>query len=291
MKVGFIGLGIMGSPMAQNLQKAGYDLVVYNRTPEKADDLVARGAQFADSPAEVGDRVDMLFTMLAAPKAVYETALGSHGFLDSLKENSLWVDCSTVNPSFSMEMAGKAREKGVRFLDAPVAGTKGPAEEGQLIFFVGGDEKDLDLCKPLLETMGRAVVHVGKNGMGTSMKMVVNLMLAESMLAFSEAMTLGEALGISKDALFNTLLGGPLTAPFIGGKRNKIETGNFEPEFPLKWMHKDTHLVSVTAYENDVALPALNVVKEIYAVARRNGLGDKDFSAIYHLLSSRFELK
>ncbi|MEJ2561025.1 MAG: NAD(P)-binding domain-containing protein, partial [Anaerolineae bacterium] len=96
MKVGFVGLGIMGSAMAQNLQKAGYDLVVYNRTREKADDLVARGAQFADSPAEVGDMVDMLCTMLAAPEAVYETALGSHGFLDSLKENSLWVDCSTV---------------------------------------------------------------------------------------------------------------------------------------------------------------------------------------------------
>ncbi|HSQ78878.1 MAG TPA: NAD(P)-dependent oxidoreductase [Nitrospirota bacterium] len=288
MKIGFIGLGIMGSRMAENLLKKGHELVVYNRTKQKAGPLIAAGAVWAPTPADVAKQVTVLITMLDKPDAVAETALiGKHGFLNHLADNSLWIDCSTVNPSFSKLMAHEAKQRRVRFLDAPVTGTKGPAEEGQLLFFVGGEKADMDEARPLLEAMGRAVHHIGGYGMGTSMKMVGNLILAQAMVAFSEAIVLGESLGIPKDLLFNTLLSSPVAAPFLAMKRGKLESGNFETEFPLQWMHKDTQLVAETAYEAGVAIPATNTVKEIYALAVRKGLGEQDFSAVYKLLSEK----
>lgn len=288
MKIGFIGLGIMGSRMAANLQKKGHDLVVYNRTKQKADQLIANGAIWAPTPADVAKQVVIIFTMLAKPDAVAETALlGKNGFLNHLVGNSLWIDCSTVSPSFSRLMAAEARQRKIRFIDAPAGGSKGLAEQGQLLFFAGGEKADVDEAKPLLEAMGKAVYHVGGHGMGTSLKMVNNILLAQAMVAFSEALVLGESLGISQQALFNTLLGSPVVAPFLAFKRQKIEEGKFDTEFPLQWMHKDMQLATETAYEIGVAMPAANVTKEIYALAIRNGLGEQDFSAVYKLLRER----
>jgi len=288
MKIGFIGLGIMGSRMAANLQKKGYQLVVYNRTKQKADPLITNGAIWAPTPAEVAKQVTIIFTMLAKPDAVAETALlGKNGFLSHLASNSLWIDCSTVNPSFSRLMADEAKQRKIRFIDAPVGGSKGPAEQGQLLFFVGGEKRDVDEAKPLLDAIGKTVYHVGGHGMGTSLKMVNNLILAQAMVAFSEALVLGESLGISKQTLFNTLLSSPVVAPFLAFKRQKIEEGKFDAEFPLQWMHKDMQLAADTAYEIGVAMPAANVTKEIYALAMRNGLGEQDFSVVYKLLHDR----
>ncbi len=288
MKIGFIGLGIMGSRMAANLQKKGHELVVYNRTKQKADALLAAGASWAPTPADVARQVKVLFTMLAKPDAVAEAALiGKNGFLNHLAAGSLWIDCSTVNPSFSKLMASEAGQRKIRFIDAPVAGSKGPAEQAQLLFYAGGEKADVDEAKPLLEAMGKAVFPIGGHGMGTAMKMVNNLLLAEAMVAFSEALVLGQSLGIPRDMLFNTLLGGPVTAPFLAFKRAKLESGNFEAEFPLRWMHKDAQLVAETAYETGAALPAVNVVKEIYALAVRSGLGEEDFSAVFTFLNGK----
>ncbi len=288
MKIGFIGMGIMGSRMAANLQRKGHELVVHNRTKLKADPLIANGAVWAPTPADVAKKVAVIFTMLARPDSVAETALlGKNGFLNNLADNSLWIDCSTVNPSFSRLMAYEAKQRKVRFVDAPVGGSKGSAEQGQLLFFVGGDKADVDEVRPFLEAMGKAVYHVGGHGMGSSMKMVNNIMLALAMIAFSEAVVLGESLGISKDMLFNTLLGSPVVAPFLTFKRLKIEDGKFDAEFPLRWMHKDLQLAAETAYETGVALPVANVTKEIYNLAVRKGLGEQDFSAVYTVLSER----
>ncbi len=285
MRIGFIGLGIMGSRMAANLQRKGHELLVYNRTKEKARPLIARGAAWADTPADVARKSSVIFTMLAKPDAVAETALlGKHGFLSNLPKNALWIDCSTVNPSFSKLMAQEAQERKVRFLDAPVAGSKDPAEHGQLVFFVGGDEADVYEAKPLLDAMGKAVIHIGKHGMGSSMKLVNNLILAQAMVAFSEAVLLGESLGICRETLYHTLLNSPTSAPFLSTKKTKLQSGNYEPDFPLQWMHKDLQLITETAYENDIALPAGNTVKEIYALAKKSGLGEQDFSSVFRLL-------
>jgi 3-hydroxyisobutyrate dehydrogenase-like beta-hydroxyacid dehydrogenase len=281
MKIGFIGLGIMGGRMAANLQKHGYSLVVFNRTRAKAQPLLDQGAAFADSPEKLAEQVDVLFTMLAHPDAVEQAALGTNGFLAYLKPNTLWVDCSSVNPSFSKKMAAAAANRQIRFVDAPVTGSAPVAAEGKLIFWVGGDDADVETIRPLLLCMGSKIIPVGGHGMGTSMKMVVNLLLGTAMAAFAEAMELGQGLGLSQKMLFDSLLNTQTVAPFLASKREKIERGNYEAEFPLRWMQKDMQLASVSAYENGVALPVTNVTKEIYRLAMRGGHETNDFSAIY----------
>jgi 3-hydroxyisobutyrate dehydrogenase-like beta-hydroxyacid dehydrogenase len=281
MKIGFIGLGIMGSRMAANLQKHGDALVVFNRTGAKAKPLLDKGASFAESPAKLAEQVDVLFTMLAHPDAVEQAALGANGFLNHLQSNALWVDCSSVNPSFSKKMAAEAARREVHFVEAPVTGSALPAAEAKLIFWVGADPADLERVRPLLLCMGNKIVHAGGHGTGTSMKMVVNLLLGTGMAAFAEAMALGEGLGISREMLFDSLLGTPAVAPFLTSKREKIESGNYEAEFPLRWMQKDMHLATVSAYESGVALPITDVTKEIYRLAMRGGHDTEDFSAIY----------
>jgi 3-hydroxyisobutyrate dehydrogenase/glyoxylate/succinic semialdehyde reductase len=281
MKIGFIGLGIMGSRMAANLQKHGYSLVVFNRTRAKAQPLIDNGATFADSPAKVAEQVETLFTMLAHPDAVERAALGPNGFLSHLRPNSLWVDCSSVNPSFSKKMAAEAAQGEVRFVDAPVTGSAPVAAEGTLVFWVGADTADLERIRPLLLGMGSKIVHAGGHGAGTSMKMVVNLLLGNAMATFAEGMALGEGLGLSSKMLLDSLLGMPAVPPFLASKRKKIESGNYEAEFPLRWMQKDMHLASVSAYEAGVAMPLTNVTKEIYRMAMRGGHDTEDFSAIY----------
>jgi len=284
MKVGFIGLGLMGIRMANNLIEHGHELVIYNRTIEKADRLIKKGAVLVQSPLEVGKQVNIIFTMLSDPSAIENIAFGDKGFVKVLKQNSIWVDCSTVNPSYSKLNAEKLKKLNLRFIDAPVAGTLGPAEKGELLFLAGGEEKDIDEVRSLLEVMGKKILHLGENGKGTSIKMVINLLLGQAMVAFSEGLVLGESLGFTKEELFNVLIGGPITAPFLAGKKEKITKNNFDPEFPLKWMYKDFEMAAVTGYENNVSLPITNSAKEIYALADRYGLGDKDFSAVYKFL-------
>ncbi len=284
MKIGFIGLGIMGSRMAANLQKHGHSLVVFNRTRAKAEPLLGPCGAFSDSPAKLAEQVDVLFTMLAHPDAVEEAALGRNGFLTHLKPNALWVDCSSVNPSFSKKMAAAAAARQIRFVDAPVTGSAPVAADAKLVFWVGAEAADLETIRPLLLCMGNKIVHAGGHGTGTSMKMVINLLLGTGMAAFAEAMTLGEGLGISRKMLFDSLLGMPAVAPFLASKREKIESGDYEAEFPLRWMQKDMHLASVSAYEAGVAMPLTNVTKEIYRLAMRAGHDTEDFSAIYDYL-------
>jgi 3-hydroxyisobutyrate dehydrogenase/glyoxylate/succinic semialdehyde reductase len=295
MKIGFIGLGIMGSRMAANLQKGGHTLVVFNRTREKAEPLLAVGAHWANSPADLASQVEVVFTMLAHPAAVEEAALGQDGFLSRLAPGQIWIDCSTVNPSFSRKMATEAEAHGIRFLGAPVSGSKGMAAAAKLTFLAGGDAGDLETCRPLLECMGNKIIHCGGPGMGASLKIVMNQLLGTVMAAFAEGLVLGESLGVSREVLFEALLGGPAAAPFLSVKRGRIETGDYgNADFPLQWLQKDLHLATVSAYETGVAMPVTNVAKEIYRFAIREGHGEEDFSAIYdcfarHLATSRLE--
>ena len=277
----------MGSRMAANLLAEGYEIAVYNRTKEKADALLEKGATWVDSPRRLAEKVDVLYTMLANPQAVEAAALGEDGFLDGLKEGSIWADCSTVNPAFSRSMAKEAAKRGVRFLDAPVAGSKIPAEKGELVFVVGGNESDLEYVRPHMSAMGKAIQYQGENGKGTSMKLVINLMLAQTMAAFGEAVAFGESIGLEKETVIETLLGGPTTAPFLNGKKEKLMNHEYSAEFPLEHMQKDLQLVSQTAFENEFAMPIANITKEVYAMAKQHGYSQQDFSAIYQFLSKR----
>jgi len=286
VKVGFIGLGIMGSRMAANLVQGGHELVVYNRTPSKADALVQAGARFAATPRIAADGVEIVMTMLDAPETVEQCALGDDGFLQAMSQGSIWVDCSTVNPSFTLRMASAANERGVRFVDAPVTGSKGPAERAELIFLVGANAADIEPVRPLFELMGKRIVHAGGIGKGNSVKMVINLLLGQAAVAFSEAIALGQSLGLSQALLLDTIIGGPVAPPFITGKRSKLESGQFDPEFPLRLMYKDLRLASDSAQESGAVLLLGNIAKEAYALAVKNGYGDEDFSAIYKLYNA-----
>lgn len=289
MKIGFIGLGTMGSRMAANIQRAGHDLVVFNRTKDSANSLLRLGATWANSPAEVAEQTGILFTMLPHPAAVHEVSLGEKGFLESMRANALWIDCSTVNPSFSREMAAAAEERSVRFLDAPVTGSKDPAADGKLVFFVGGNEADVSEVGPLLLTMGTRITHVGGHGMGTSLKIVNNLLLGVSMAAFSEGLVLGQSLGIPLDRMFEYMSGSPVVAPYLAGKQEKFARGDYEAEFSLQWVQKDLHLATVTAQEMGVSAPLTSSAKETYQLAVRAGFGRYDFSAIYAFLNAERE--
>ncbi len=284
LKIGFIGLGIMGSSMAANLLKKGYSLIVYNRTPAKARLMVEQGAIQAGTPAAVGEQADVLFTMLGSPLAVQDMAEGEDGFLRRMKKGALWVDCSTVNPSFSLQMADHAAKAGVNFMDAPVFGSRKAAERGELTFYVGGRTEDVEFCRPLLEAIGNRVEHIGDQGMGASIKVCFNLMLGQAMLGLSEAIHLGESLGLPRSVLLEALLNAPVTAPTLAGKRSRIESGRFDPDFYLQWMRKDLQLAAQTGYEQNIPLPITNAAKEVYTLAVKAGLGEEDYSAIFKYL-------
>ncbi len=286
MKVTFIGLGVMGNAMAANLLKNNVELVVFNRTKEKADPLIAKGAQFKPTIHKAVENADLVFTMLTGPEAVESTALSNDGFVQSMKPGSLWVDSSTVNPEFSRKASEHAKKFDVRFADAPVAGSKGPAEQGELVFLAGGEERDISELSPYTEIMGKNTMHVGPVSHGTSFKMVVNLMLASNMATFAEGMVLGERLGLSKDFLLDTLPNMPVAAPFLKMKADKLRENQYEEEFALKNMYKDLHLASLSGYEEETALKITNMMKEIYAEANGSGYGNVDFSAIYDFYKS-----
>ena len=197
-----------------------------------------------------------------------------------MSKGSLWVDCSTVNPSFSRHMASEAAARGVRFIDAPVTGSLPFAEKGELTFLVGAEQKDLEECRPLLQLMGKTIRHLGAAGMGASMKMIINMQLGALMAVFSEALAFGESLGFTRTALMDILIGGAVAGPFLAGKRSNMETNTYNPEFPLRWQHKDLQLASVTAYERGVPMPMINAAKEVFAQASAAGLKDLDFSAV-----------
>ncbi len=278
MKVGFIGLGIMGGGMAANLLKRGIELIVFNRTAQKAEALVAEGATLASSVAELAQQVDVVISMLAHPETV--SAIQSE-LLSNLPQGALWIDCSTTHPSFVRASAAAALGYGVRYVSAPVAGSKHQAAGGQLAFFCGGNSADIAQAQPLFDAMGQRTVHVGdEHAAGTSLKLVINHLLGTSMAAFAEGLALGEGLGLSRELLLNALVGAVVTPAYMGSKKEKLASGEYAVEFPLRWMQKDMHMVATAAYETGVPMPLANITKEVFQAAVTHGLGDSDFSAV-----------
>lgn len=287
MKITFIGLGIMGSRMATNLLKNGVEVTVYNRSKEAVSALLEKGAKTAATANEAAQDADIVFSMLSTPEVIDYVFLSEDGVLSAMKKASIWVDCSTVNPSFSLKSKQVAEKYGIRFMDAPVAGTKPQAENAQLAFFVGANESLLKDVEPYLNFMGAKVINIGEAGKGASFKMLVNIMLAQSMVIFSEAVLLGEKMGISKEFLLNVIPNLVVAAPFTKFKAEMVKEDNYEVQFPLEWMYKDLHLASVTAYELNQPLYLANMAKELFAEANKNGMGRLDFAAIHQYLEKK----
>lgn len=287
MKITFIGLGIMGSRMAANLLKNGVDVTVFNRSKAPVEALLEQGAKTADSANAAAAEADIVFSMLSTPKVVEYIFLNENGVLSEMKKGSIWVDCSTVNPSFSLKSKTVAEQAGIHFVDAPVAGTLPHAQNAELVFFVGATKELLEKIEPYLNFMGKKVINIGEVGKGASFKMLVNIMLAQSMIIFSEAVLLGDKMGIDKDFLLSVVPNLVVSAPFTKFKAEMIKGGEYDVQFPLEWMHKDLHLAAVTAYEMNQPLYLANVAKELFAEANKNGMGRLDFAAIHKYLEEK----
>ncbi|MEM9324776.1 MAG: NAD(P)-dependent oxidoreductase [Bacteroidota bacterium] len=285
MKITFIGLGIMGSRMATHLLADGIELTVYNRNTSKADRLSAGGARVANSLADAVQDAEVVFTMLSTPAIVREVAAGENGFLQHLSKGTLWVDCSTVSPEDAKGFLAEATDAGINYLEAPVAGTKQPAERGELVFFVGGDSQHLELISPLLDRMGKKTIPMGPHGSAASIKIVINLMLAQSMLAFSEGVKLGTSLGLPRKKVMDILSNVPVTAPFLQLIQEKLTSADTTPNFPMQWMVKDLGLVQQAADNLGVQLPSSFAAQNIFQQALDTGMEDQDFSSIFHFFN------
>jgi 2-hydroxy-3-oxopropionate reductase len=281
-KVGFIGLGIMGRPMAENLIAAGYDLVAYNRTREKAEEL--EGATVAQSPKEVAEQSDIIITMLPDSPQVEEVLLGEGGVLEGVKDGALIVDMSTISPVVTEELAEKARERGASMLDAPVSGGDVGAIGGTLAIMVGGSEEDFERALPLFEEMGAAVTHVGPTGAGQVVKAANQIVVALTIEAVSEALVLGSKGGVAPEKILDVLGGGLAGNKVMEAKREKLLEHSFDPGFRLELHHKDLGIALAAGREYGVTLPVTAVVDQMLETLKMKGRGDQDHSAILTLI-------
>jgi 2-hydroxy-3-oxopropionate reductase len=280
--VGFIGLGIMGNPMAQNLIEAGYDLVVYNRTHEKAEEL--GGATVADSPKEVAERSDVIITMLPDSPQVDEVLAGEDGVFEGVEEGDLIVDMSTISPVVTEELSEQARERGASMLDAPVSGGDVGAIEGTLSIMVGGSEEDFERARPLFEVMGDTVTHVGPVGTGQVVKAANQIVVALTIEAVSEALVLGSRGGVAPEKILDVLGGGLAGNKVMEVKREKLLDHSFDPGFKVELHHKDLGIALAAGREYGVTLPVTAVVDQMLQDLITNGRGDRDHSALLTLI-------
>ncbi|HPG08111.1 MAG TPA: NAD(P)-dependent oxidoreductase [Saprospiraceae bacterium] len=285
MKITLIGLGIMGTGMAQNLLKKHGPITVFNRNPAAAEALEPLGAQVALSVPDAVRDADLVLTMVANPQAVEQIMLGENGGLAHMKRGAIWVDSTTVDPVFSQKCNLAAEQSGIRFADAPVTGTKPHALGGELSFFAGGTPELLEEIKPILLLMGARVLHLGPVTTGASYKILLNLMLAQSMVVFSEAVLLGEKLGFDRTFLLENLPKAPVIAPFTQAKAQMMVAGDESVHFPLELMLKDVHLATQLAYEKGQPMYLAGITESLYAGANQEGLSRTDFSAIFKWLS------
>ena len=279
-RVGFLGLGSMGSRMARRLLDAGYPVTVYNRTPDKAQPLVKAGALIANSPKAVAEESDVILYSLADDEAVREVVLETDGVLAGARRESTLIDLSTVLPETSRTVATMALSRGVVALDAPVSGSTPQAEQGTLIIFVGGEHEAYVSSAAILNTLGRHV-HMGPNGSGTTMKLVTNTLLGLGVEALAEAVALGRKAGLDTTRMLDALQLTSVVSPAQKGKFENIKRGDYPAAFALRMMSKDYSLILRLAESHLVAMPATAVAKQIDTIetARRQGR-EEDFSAV-----------
>jgi 3-hydroxyisobutyrate dehydrogenase len=285
VKIGFIGLGTMGKPMARNLAKAGYELIVYNRNREKAQGWPdGAKVQVAGSAAEVAGQADILFTMLTDDAAVEEVYLGKEGLLEGASGRNnpelLVVDCSTIHPDTTLKMAERLASAGIEMLDAPVTGSEPQAEEGVLTFIVGGKPSLYEKCVPLFDVMGKKAVHMGAQGAGAKAKLANNALVATTLIALSESLALVQKSGVDPRLFLEVVAGGGARSGMAEMKGPKILGRDYSPQFMAKLMHKDLKLASRLAESVQVPMPALAAAKQVFQIACNLGLGDEDMSAV-----------
>jgi len=277
----------MGRPMAANLVKAGHEVTVWNRTPGKD----VPGAKTAASPAEAVKGKEAVWMCVSDTKAVEQVLFGPNGAAQALEKGTVVADSSTISPSASVQFATRLRAQGCDLLDAPVTGSKIAAEGGTLIFIVGGQEASIARVQPLFDAMGKKIIHMGDNGKGLSAKLAQNLQIAFIFEGLAEGLTLAKKLGVQPEKLFELIQASMIRSGVAEYKAPFLLNRDYSPNFPLRLMHKDMHLMLDAARENGVKLPGLEKIDEIYEADKRAGYGDLDYAASIMLLEEWAGLK
>ena len=278
--VGFIGLGLMGRPMAANLLKAGFAVTVWNRTASRVGPLVAQGALAAASPGEAAAAADVLITIVSDPPALEQILWGEQGAVGGLRRGSVLVDSSTVSPVLARRVAAACAERGVEFLDAPVTGGTWGAEKGELVFMVGGPAETLARVEPVLGAMGKRWFHLGPHGAGQTVKLAMNMLFALEVDALAEALALATAGGVPGEKLVEVMQSSMGRAPVLDVKAPLLLKHEYPPSFPLRLMHKDLTLALELAKQLGVTLPAGAAARETYDAVLRAAREDLDYAAI-----------
>jgi 3-hydroxyisobutyrate dehydrogenase len=279
----------MGRPMGLNLLKAGFPLVVWNRTASRADSLVAAGARLAASPKEAAAAADVLITIVSDPPALEEVLWGSGsnsteksaGAFAALKKGAIYIDSSTVSPALARQIADAAKSAGIRFLDAPVTGGTWGAEKGELLFMIGGDSHTLEAARPVLSAMGNKLFHLGPNGAGQTVKLAMNLLLALQVDAFAEALALVTGAGFAGEKLVEVMQASMARSGVLDVKAPVMLNGDYTPSFPLRLMHKDMSLALELGNQLGIPLPTAAASREIYNSVYGASKEDLDYAAVY----------
>jgi len=280
LKIGFIGLGIMGLPMAKNLMRAGFSLVVHNRSRRPVDELVSLGAEGATSGREVAQRSDVVITMLPDSPDVREVILGKGGVLEGVRSSMTVIDMSTISPKVTKEVAEALAAKGVEMLDAPVSGGQKGAIEGTLSIMVGGKKEVFERCMPIFKAMGRVIVHVGDHGAGETVKLCNQVICALNIVSMCEGIALCKRTGVDVAKMIEVVSGGLGASNIISNLAPKILKGDMEPGFKLRLQQKDIRLALQLAEELKLPLPASGLTHQIFRIAEAKGLGDKGTQAL-----------
>jgi 3-hydroxyisobutyrate dehydrogenase-like beta-hydroxyacid dehydrogenase len=283
-KIGFLGLGEMGTPMARRLLQAGHELVVWNRTAERTAPLVQEGASVAATPAKAAAGRDIIITMLATPDALEQVLFGAEGLAAALSPGQVFIDMSTVGTE-EVRSAAARLPKGVSLVDAPVRGSVPQATSGHLDIFVGATDQDYERVRPILEVLG-SVRHTGGPGSGAAMKLVANLALGAAIVTLGEALSLGESLELSRNIVLDVLADSPI-GPIVKTKRANVESGQFPPSFKLRHAAKDLRLVTETAASRGRDLRQAQANRSWLDEAAEHGAADLDFSAVVATIAGK----
>jgi 2-hydroxy-3-oxopropionate reductase len=278
--IGFIGLGIMGKPMVRNLRKAGHDLVVYDRHPERVDAVIESGVESGRSGEDVARRSDVVFTMLPDGPQVEEAVLGPAGLLHGARSGLIVVDTSSTSPLVSQKVAAACADKGVAFMDAPVSGGEPKAIDGTLAIMVGGDKATFEQVAPLLRAMGSSVTLTGGVGAGNVTKLANQIIVACNIAAMSEALVLASHCGVDSEVVFNAIKGGLAGSAVLNAKAPMVISRNFKPGFRIRLHQKDLRNALLTAESEKVPLPLTSLVQQMLIALMNRGRGDLDHSAI-----------
>jgi 3-hydroxyisobutyrate dehydrogenase-like beta-hydroxyacid dehydrogenase len=285
MRVGFIGLGIMGSRQAASLRRADFELTVFNRTRARADEWAAEhGGHVADTPREVAERSDVVITMVVDGAQVEELLLGEDGAVHGAAPGTLFLDMSTIGPADARRLAAELAGRGHAFVDAPVTGSAPKAQDGTLTIMAGGSESDMQRAMPLLEAMGEIIVHVGEAGTGQQVKVLSNAVSAVNCATLAQALVVGRRAGVDLGALIKVMAGGSANSTMLQLKGEPMLAHDFSPLFKLDHMLKDVLLCLQEARGAGAAFPFAAAAGELYAAGAGRGLGEQDFAAVLEVI-------